>query len=331
MTRFDDRPDLKLVDAILHARSQAEDAIADSDRESDEYLHFPWNAIDNLVGGIKYGELWFIGAYSGHGKSTFLMSALDKWYEQGISVYYMGLETRPHILRTQWACRRLGLDAGDVLSGRAAERADWKFVRAQIKAELHKQLPAAEQIFFSEEQFVDAKRLEYCARHARELDSAVFIIDHVDHLEGSGRGLYDQSVGTMKKLLALTQEYGLRTLAATQFNNDMIRGNRLGMYSAPQPTAVYMGNHKRQVADGMLGLYRPLRFAPPLSVDELKGFTQGILEPQKILEPNVMACSVMKHRKYGNREGQRAFLRVEHGNVIDLPAADHPPPTLRRV
>lgn len=313
------------------AREQSDFAIEGASREHTQFLHFPWRAVDDLTDGIGQGELWFVGAYSGHGKTTFLMSALDAWFEQGVKVYYMGLETRPHILRTQWACRRLGIDAGDVMSGRAQEKADWKFVRKQIIDQLNGQVVHANQIVFSPEQWVDAKGLERCARHAHELESDVFIIDHVDHLEGTGKGLYDQSVSSMKKLLSLTQDYGLRTLAATQFNNDMVRGNnRLGMYTPPTSTAVYMGNHKRHVADGMLGLYRPLRFSPPLEASELREFAQGHMEPRKILEPHVMACSVMKHRKYGNREGQRAYLRVEHGKVSDLPSSDYPPPVHRR-
>lgn len=314
-----------LPDPRDDAKQQTGVAMDEATRMHTQFLHFPWAAVDALTDGIGQGELWFVGAYSGHGKTTFLMSALDAWFEQGVRVFYMGLESQPHILRTQWACRRLGIDAGEVLSGKASERADWKFVRAQIVAELKKQVSVAEQIYFAPEQFVDAKVLERCAYHAHELESDVFIIDHVDHLEGVGRGLFDQSVYAIKRLLSLTQEYGLRTLAATQFNNDMIRGNRLGMYTPPQPTAVYMGNHKRQVADGMLGLYRPLRFSPPLEANEIREFSQGFMEPRKILEPNVMAVNVMKHRKYGSREGQKAYLRVEHGKVLDLPDRDLPP------
>jgi KaiC/GvpD/RAD55 family RecA-like ATPase len=329
MTRISD---LSLVDDAdtrfpqhprLEAGEQTVDATVTIQREATDFLHFPWAALSDVVGGIGPGEVWFVGAYSGHGKTTFLTSALDCWFEQGKGVYYMGLESQPHVLRTHWACKRLGLDAGEVLSGGLNKRVDGQFIRAQIIRELKSQCEGErpEQIYFSPKQFVDANGLEAAGREANALSSDVLIIDHVDHLQGTGRSLYDQSVASIKRLLHIAQKYELRVLAATQFNNEMIRGNRLGLHSAPTPNVVYMGNHKRQVATGMLGLYRPLRFAG-LTADESKAFAKGNLEPQKVIEPNIMAVSVMKHRLHGNREGKRVYLRVEHGKVTDLPESE---------
>lgn len=307
----------------LEAQDQTRETLEDIRRDTSDFLHLPFKSLDEVVGGIGKGEIWFVGAYSGHGKTTFLTSALDALYEQGKGVFYMGLESRPKILRTHWACKRLGIDAGDVLTGKAAERPDWQFVRAQLEKEIKAQSEGerSEQIYFSPKQFVDAAGLNAAGNEAHALDSDVLIIDHVDHLSGSGKGLYEQSVHAMKTLLSVTQKWGLRVLAATQFNNEMIRGNRAGMHQAPQPGAVYMGNHKRHIATGMLGLYRPLKLN---GVDEetLKKFNKGHGEPSDVCEPNTMAVSVMKHRPYGNREGQRVFLRVDRGKVVDFSEAE---------
>ncbi len=307
----------------VEGADQTSDALIDIARDSSDFLHIPFKAVDNLVGGIGAGDVWFVGAYSGHGKTTFLTSALDAWFEQGKGVYYMGLESRPKILRTHWACKRLNIDAGEVLTGRAALRQDWQFVRKQLEAEIREQTKGerAEQIYFSPRQFVDANGLRQAAKEAAALDSDVLIIDHVDHLTGTGGTLYEQSVNAIKTLLEVAQELGLRVLAATQFNNEMIRGNRAGMHQPPQPGAVYMGNHKRHIATGMLGLYRPLKFG---GVDDetLKSFSRGHGEPKDVCEPNVMAVSIMKHRLFGSHEGSRAYLKVEKGKVMDLPEAD---------
>jgi hypothetical protein len=305
------------------AVGQASEALHDIKRDRSDFLRLPWNTLDSVVGGIGKGEVWFVGAYSGHGKTTFLTSALDAWYEAGNGVYYMGLESRPKVLRTHWACKRLGLDAGDVLTGEAASRADWDFQRQRLAAEIKAQCAPerSEQIYFSPRQFVDPKGLRAAAIEAHELDSDVLIIDHVDHLSGTGGGLFERSVEVMKCLLSVAQEFELRILAATQFNNEMIRGNRLGLHHAPQPTAVYMGGFKRQIATGMLGLYRPLKFGG-LSKEDSAAFMRGELEPKDVCEPNTMAVSVMKHRLYGDREGKRVFLRVEKGKVIDMPESE---------
>lgn len=310
---------------MVEASDQVCDATLDLKRDPSDFLHIPFKAVDDLVGGIGAGEVWFVGAYSGHGKTTFLTSALDAWFEQGKGIYYMGLESRPKILRTHWACKRLNVDAGEVLTGRAAEKLDWKFTRAQLEKEITEQARGerAERVYFSPRQFVDSAGMLAAGQEAHDLDSDVLIIDHVDHLTGSGGTLYEQSVQSIKTLLAVAQEYGLRVLAATQFNNEMIRGNRLGMHQAPQPGAVYMGNHKRHVATGMLGLYRPLKFSG-LDDEALKNFNKGMGEPKDVCEPNVMAVSIMKHRLMGNHEGRKAFLRVEKGKVMDLPEHDLP-------
>lgn len=307
------------------AEFQATEALHDIRRDSSDFLKMPWAALSEVVGGIGPGEVWFVGAYSGHGKTTFLTSALDEWFNAGKAVYFMGLESKPKTLRTHWACKRLGIDAGEVLTGKYSERADWPFVRAQLEREIKQQAEGerSEQVYFSPRQFVDAAGLRSAAIEAHALDADILIIDHVDHLSGSGSGLYEQSVHSMKTLLSVAQEFGLRVLAATQFNSEMIKGNRMGMHQAPMPSAVFMGGHKRQIATGMLGLYRPTKFGG-LTKDESSQFAKGALEPQQVCEPNVMAVSVMKHRHAGNREGKRIYLRVEKGKVIDLPERDQP-------
>lgn len=306
----------------LHPLDEALDQGAESERSigrlPEQYLHFPWPSLDALVGGIGPGEIWFIGAYSGHGKTTFLMSALNRWYDQGKKVFYMGLESKPCTLRTQWACQRLGLNAGDVLSGKlASEAVNWPFLRKALKDELYAQTvdDRSARVYFSPEKFVDSRKLRLAVEQAADLESDVLIIDHVDHLEASKGGLHANSVQSMKVLLSLAHEYGIKILAATQFNNEMIRGNRLGMHMPPAPTAVYQGGHKRQIASGMIGVYKPLRV--DLSKTDMQRFARGELEPQDVVEHGVMAALVMKHRLYGDREGRRALLRVEQGRVKD--------------
>lgn len=300
---------------MKHPDDVAYDQVREAERGvgDERFLRFPWPSIDGLVGGFGPGQVWFVGAYSGHGKTTFLMSAVDEWHTAGKAIYFMGLESKPSILRTQWACLRLGLDSGDVLSGALHGTDGWEFTRERLRDEISRLMNS---VYFSPEKFVDAARLEAACQQAHEMGSDVLIIDHVDHLEGQG-DLYTVSVKSMKTLLELAQRYKLKVLAATQFNNEMIKGSKLGLHQPPNPTAVYMGNHKRQIASGMLGLYKPFRY--DVTVDELRGYKEGRLESSDVVERGVMAVTVMKHRLYGNREGKRAYLRVDKGRVIEDP------------
>lgn len=308
------------------AAEQIAEALADLDREPHDFLHFPWMSLDGLVGGIPSGDVWFVGAFSGHGKTTFLMSALNQWFEAGRRIYYMGLESKPKTLRTHWACKRLGFDAGDVLSGKAAKDwPDWRDIRKRIGDDIRAQNQghAGERVYISPVPEVNVRQLREGCEQAADLGSDVMIIDHIDHIEpeGRGRSAFEESRQVVKALMGYAQKFDLRLIVATQLNNDALKGNRIGLYQAPQPHHVYMGSHKRQIASGMIGLYRPLKFGS-VDVEALKRFRAGDGEPQDVCEPNTMAAVIMKHRLYGNREGKRAFLGVDHGRVVQLSEAD---------
>ncbi|HEX2779563.1 MAG TPA: hypothetical protein VHM30_08700, partial [Gemmatimonadaceae bacterium] len=115
--------------------------------------------------------------------------------------------------------------------------------------------------------------------------------------------------------------YELQILATSQLNNGAVKGDPLALHRPPLPDFVKMGGHKREVCVWMLGLYRPLRIAG-VSTEEMKAVRNGTLELSTLLEPNCMGVSLMKHRYYGNREGQKSFLRVEHGRISEFPERD---------
>lgn len=310
-----------------HPAVQASDEIAaaanDLDRPAAKYFRMPWNALDGLVGGIPQGDVWYIGAFSGHGKTTFLTSLLDACFERRDRVYYMGLESRPKTLRTHWACKRLGYDAGKILTGDFLR--DWhpetaQKARDEIRAEMLLQITGErfERVMFCPTPFVDYARLWRAAEHAMAFKADVFIVDHVDHIRESAdtKSGYQESVRINQALLEIAQQTGMRVFPATQFNNDAVRGNRLALHFPPQPQYVKMGGHKREVATGMLGLYKPLKLA---GVDPglLKAVQAGQGDVREAIEPNTMAVYCMKHRHYGAREGAKVYLRVEHGKVFD--------------
>lgn len=323
MVSQDDEPDEFARHPELQASDEVCAAANDLDRPASQYFRFPWNALDGLVGGIPRGDVWYIGAFSGHGKTTFLTSLLDACYERGDRVYYMGLESRPKTLRTHWACKRLGYDAGKILTGDFHR--DWQpdtatKARAEIREEmlLQARAPRHERVRFCPTPFVDYTRLWRAAEHAMEFNADVFIVDHVDHIrqEDDAKSGYQESVRINQALLEIAQQTGMRVFPATQFNNDAVRGNRLALHFPPQPQYVKMGGHKREVGSGMLGLYKPLKLA---GVDKglMKSVQSGHGDVREILEPNTMAVYCMKHRHYGAREGAKIYLRVEHGKVLD--------------
>lgn len=288
------------------------------------YLHLPWPDLDDLVGGVPPGDVWFVAGFSGNGKTTWLMNLVHEYLEAGRTVYYLGLESRPAVLRTHLACLRLGYYAGDVLSGAEAQKPGWTEKRQELVAEFERQraLGQRDRFVVNGVTHVNDVALRDAAHDAAMTRADVLVIDHVDHLRHStGRSQIEESVRVVHLILDLAQRNGLRMLVATQCNNEGARGDRLGQYQPPQVHHVYMGSSKRMVATGMLGLYRPLR--QNLTKEELTEVRSGKLEAHKLLEPNMMGVSVMKHRYYGSREGHKALLAFDQGRLKGLNERDH--------
>lgn len=325
----DDEGDIAIPDADANAIFQSNRAFLDLGRAATAFLEppSPMATLAELTGGIPEGDIWYAGGFSGDGKTAFFTSLTLALVEAGKRVYYVPTETPARVLRNHFAAKTLGYDVADMLSGAWLQWPNYTEIKAAIRAELKRQVtPGADgkqTLWVANEGLITTDRLEAEAAHAKELKADVFIVDHIDHVEGNGKSLYDASVDANKTLLHIAQTYGLRVLAATQFNLDAVRGDRVMRHMAPRENYVYMGNYKRQIASGMLGLYRPLRLVG-LDEGKVKSFNKGAADVtrEEILEPNTMAVSLMKHRLYGGREGRRIFLRVCRGRVTDLNATE---------
>lgn len=301
-----------------HVADEVDAAVADLWRDESQFLQMPWPSLARVIGGMAGGEVCSIGAFSGMGKTTFLSTLTDLLYERGRDkIYYMGLESRPKTLRTHWACKRLGYDAGAILTGGYLTRQDWPLIRERIVAELKSQARGdkLERVRFCPTPIVTEQGLRRAAAEAHDFGATVFIIDHVDHLNASGASsLYAQSVAVSKATLELAQKFGFLMFPATQFNNDAVRGSRILVHTAPTPNVVKNGGHKREDASWQLGLYKPLKLfgRDKQALERFNATGEGY---EDVIERDCMAVSVMKHRHYGSREGKRVLLRVTNGRV----------------
>lgn len=309
------------------ARRHQQDQVYEANRlvglAATSYLEWPWPLLSNVMGGIGPGSLGFVCAASGAGKTSFLLSAMRRWFSAGRRVYYAGLETRPHILRTQWACRELSIDAGDVLTGRAPRTiAEWPSVRERLRKEFMSQVTSTvmDRIRFAPFRFLNLRALETMYREAADFDADLVVVDHIDHVDGERGNQYESSVAAVKKVLALTQDYELRTIAASQTNLSGAGSDPLRFHRPVRRDHVKNGNHKLEVADWALGLYRPLK--PGLTRGVLKDWREGKIDLAAILDRGVTELNVMKHRAYGNREGTRIRLGFAKGEVLDEPVSN---------
>src|ERR1043165_8834920 len=108
---------LPVVHPIVIASDQVTDAMAALDRHPSIYLRWPFADLDALTGPMAPGNVWFVCANSGGGKTTFIASVILRWRHAGKRVYVMPLETRPNEFRTLLACLETNIHPGDALSG----------------------------------------------------------------------------------------------------------------------------------------------------------------------------------------------------------------------
>lgn len=307
------------IHPLLQVHEQTTGAINDLYRPAEAYHRMPWPALDHVMGGMPGGEVCYVAAFSSSGKTTFLTSLTDAYFETTDKrIYFMGLESKPKTLRTHWACKRLGFDAGDILSGEYLKWANAAEVKKRLREEIDSQNfgDKLDRVHFCPTPSIDAAKIFRAAEQAADMGVDIFIIDHVDHIEGSAsRSDYKASREVAQAILDIAQRYEFLMMPATQLNNDAVKLNRIALHLPPQPQHIKFGSHKRETATWMLGLYRPLRVAG-VEPDQIKLVNAGFHKsPTDICEPNTMAAVFMKHRLYGNREWKKVYLHVEHGKV----------------
>lgn len=314
----DDDPEraIRVADPAEAAHDQAREALDAIRRPAEEYLRLPWPALDEIVRGIPPGDVWYVGGFSGDGKTTLLTSLTLDGVAAGWRVYYLGLESRAKVIRTHFACKALGLDAGDLLSGTYLTWPNAAAIREAMRLELKRQASAeqARALRVSEAAALDVAVVHAEYARAAAYGATVVIVDHVDHL-ASARDTKALSDDVNSAILEMTQDLGVVTIAASQLNLDTIRGNRALRHMPPAENCWKYGNRKREVASGQLAVYRPLRIAG-LEKGELQRFRDGDLTARDVCEPHTMAVSCSKHRLYGKHEGMRALLGVQQGRVV---------------
>jgi DnaB-like helicase C terminal domain len=331
---------LPTIHPVVLAQNQVMAALAHINRHPDTLVRWPFPELDALTGPMGEGEVWFVPAFSGGGKSTFMASCIEAWRLIGKRVFVMPLELQPKRFRTMLACMETRTHPGDALSGQL--RADpsraheLKRLEQAVLAQTHS--PYCDTVMVSEQRAINVRGLQTGLMEAKAFRADVVIVDHIDHIGADGKG-YDASKEVNHGALTMAQDNGLLLIFTSQLNMDIARVDALSKYRAPQVNHVQFPSVKLQVCTGMVGLYRPLRAphdaeTPEEYASAIKAARAGTANAPNALEPNTMGVVTMKLRNYGHLEGIRLKLAVEHGRVTHLPERDKystTPEELRRV
>jgi hypothetical protein len=314
------------------SEEQTRDALAVLDRPGEVFVRWPYADVDTLAGPLAPGQVYYLAAASGGGKTTFVTGCVARWVELAVPVAVLPLESRPGEWRVSFACQSLGLAPGDALSGRLAiaEAAghEWaRVARQRIRdrlREMRRDPMYQERLYVADDTHVTPAGLRRAARHAREHGFRVLVVDHIDHVGSADGTQSDLSVSrdVNHTLLEVAQTEELVLLPTSQLNASRVRGakDKLAKYAPPTTQDLYMHTFKEHISAGILGLFRPLK--PDVDPDTMAAVRAGLREPTEALEPWTMGVAAMKLRHDGSQEGRRAFLALEDGRPRDRTEAE---------
>lgn len=326
----DDDEELPEIHPHVTASNQIGDAVAHLERHPDTLVRWPFPDLDALTGPMGEGELWFVPAFSGGGKTTFMVSVIEAWRQIGKRIYVMPLELQAPRFRTYLACMQTGTHPGDALSGALRANPDRALERARLKEVLFAQMRPEflDHVMIAEQRAINVEGLAAGLKEAKAFRADVVIVDHIDHIEGDeAASLYAASKQVNHAALRMAQDNKLLLVMTSQLNMEIAKQDRLAKYAAPMVHHVQFPSVKLQVATGMIGLFRPLRGPKPgETIDEykatIKAARAGTVDAPDALEPNTMGVVAMKLRNYGSREGVRINLALEQGRVTHRPERD---------
>jgi hypothetical protein len=291
-------------------------------KDESQFVRFPWTTVDAMMGGMLPGEVHYVGAFSGNGKTLFMLSLAREWAQRMIGVHYLGLETTRMALRTQLICYEAQINPAPVLRGDAWRRADWPVLKNQLLWHSRGWTEAAWPLYLSPAARIDLPALRKSFEHAVAMGARVLMVDHVDHLgTGTGGNLYQESVAVNNALKDFAEAHNMLVIASTQLSNEAVRNSPLDRYLPPLEHYIKFGGHKREIATTMMGLYRPLK--PSLTKDQLLGARNRTIEARTLVEDWMMGVSCMKHRKDGTKDGTaKVVLGTDHYRISDISERD---------
>jgi replicative DNA helicase len=307
-----------MPDAESMNDEQVQAAVYRLHENTDHYPRYPWHELADLAGPMCPQDLMLVGARTGQGKSTFLLSLFDKLIaDQGRSGLYIGLEQSPDILRNKWACLRAGVVPKLVLATRPHERgsAHWQDAMTKVQMELKWQRSDSVRgrSHFSATRTINARGLRLWTEWAVERRCEFVMVDHIDRIQhGPGQNSFHELSETVRLAKELAVEHKIVMLVASQVGRP---ADALEQFMPPSLHNLRGAGTKEEEADTVLGIYRPLK--PDTTDKDLKRVRQGLLDREKVIEPNAMGVMLLKHRLDGPVAGKVVKLNVWHGKVTE--------------
>jgi len=295
------------------AHDQIEAAIAEGRIDHGEAPGWRWRDLGRMVGPMLPGNLVVVGALTGNGKTAFLLSQMEAWAAEGVTVLYVPLELDPPELRRQWAAWKIGLEWVHVA------RNEWDALPPGSR-ERHEETLAAQiknpHVHFPPDRRVSVAELgTWTARAAREVGARVVMVDHFHRMDFGGPSVNYrvQVTEAARELKDLARRHNVVVIASAQLNQDP---HPLDRYYPPTLKRLKESSGIGEEANLVLMLSRRLREeATPELQSAIRSGHQDVRQYE---EQNVMVVTCRKHRLDDQARDRSARLLVSGGRVLDL-------------
>lgn len=309
-----------LPDHVDLAAGQVADVAAMLNQPASEVVRWPWRSIADLLGGLLPGQLHVVGALTGNGKSSFLMSLMHDLSRAGIGVLYLPLEVSPPIARVRWAAWKLGFNVADVLERCWHDHPDPLLrllpegAREAIQQEVERQT-AEEPVHFCPEKRITVPGIRRWAEWGRvTYDARVVIVDHLHRLDvgDTPNALRQLMTEAARQLPDMAETTGTTVIAAAQLtrNNDP-----LDRYFPPTLDRLKECGAIAEEAHTVTMLSR--RFTSETDNQVIASMRAAKMVPPERIKLGAMQATCRKHRTRDHATDRAALLRVTDGRVED--------------
>ena len=251
---------------------------------------------------------------------------------------YGGFEMKAKILRRMFAALAVGIDPGDIGSGRWLEWTDYAMWRERMVNAYREQDRAGhwyQNLRFTSFESVGIQQVTEMMETAHAWGADAVIVDHCDEISVERRSETETSNAAMRLIRDLTKKYDLRTIVTSQTNQTGKQQDRFRDHRPAREEHVKYGGVKREVATTMTSFYRPLR--PGITKEERDRVEAGETEISSVLLTGANAYSILANRNYGSHLGHRGYVGWSRGRIVEpdagllaaIEAAKHGIPTRR--
>jgi replicative DNA helicase len=292
------------------AARQQEAALARSAIDFSSAPTWRWKSLGKLAGPLLPGDLVVVGSRTGCGKTTVGLNQVEHLTTCRVPWLYIGQEMAPEQLRRKWSALRLGYDAPAVL------RNEWAVLpagaREKVDADVVEQTTTlAEFAHFADARRVDTEQMRRWTKFAVSRGCRVIVLDHIHRMTftASAADLTRDMAEAVRTAKELAVAHNITFVIAAQLNRPERDAALLGDYVPPPVSALKQTGALEEEADVVFLLHKALKRST--SVADLKAVRQGLRPMSDVVEPNVMAVRVGKHRLDGGAVDHTEWLVVD--------------------